>query len=77
MTVKQEAVLSSPKQSHGDVRRASSRCPPDSPSAAGTPQKRSLRKTASTLSPRREQGKGTLPLLLPDACCLQRVPNLA
>ena len=63
LTDKQEMeVPASPRQVNGDLSRTTSRQQPvELPSAASTPSKRSLRKTASALSPRKNTGK-RLPL---------------
>lgn len=47
----------SPKRGNMELSRCTSRNPPDSPGAAGTPHKRTMRKTASHLSPRKDQGE--------------------
>lgn len=58
LTDKQEVEVSASRQFNPDLGRISSRRHPvEAPSAASTPQKRSLRKTASALSPRKNTGK--------------------
>ena len=59
LTDKQEVdAPASPRQVNVDLSRTTSRQQPmELPSAASTPQKHSLRKTASALSPRKNAGK--------------------
>jgi len=47
----------SPKRGNTELSRSTSRNPSDSPGAAGTPHKRTMRRTASHLSPRKDQGE--------------------
>lgn len=47
----------SPTRGNMELSRCTSRNPPDSPGAAGNPHKRTMRKTASHLSPRKDQGE--------------------
>lgn len=56
-TQSKEGVPMSPKRSNLELSRSTSRNPPDSPGAAGTPHKRTMRRTASHLSPRKDQDK--------------------
>ena len=55
--IQQEGVPISPKKSNLELSRSTSRRPSDSPRAAGTPHKRTMRRTASHLSPRKDQGE--------------------
>ena len=50
----------SPKRGNMELSRSTSRNPPGSPGAAGTPHKRTMRRTASHLSPRKDQGERLL-----------------
>lgn len=50
----------SPKRGNIELSRSTSRQPPDSPGAAGTPHKRTMQRTASHLSPRKDQGEHLL-----------------
>lgn len=67
LTGEQEGGTAVPaKQVNVDLSRIPSRRHPvESPSAAGTPQKRLLRKTASAVSPRKNQGKSAVASALP------------
>ena len=61
-----------PRQVNVDLGRASLR---EGPSAGGTPQKRSLRKTASALSPRKNPGKSAQALRINGACFVSKRLN--
>ncbi|KAL0038138.1 hypothetical protein WJX79_004465 [Trebouxia sp. C0005] len=56
-TQSKEGVPMSPKRGNIELSRSTSRQPPDSPGAAGTPHKRTMQRTASHLSPRKDQDK--------------------
>lgn len=58
--IQQEGVPMSPKRGNLELSRSTSRNPPDSLGAAGTPHKRTMRRTASHLSPQKDQGERLL-----------------
>ncbi|KAL0023938.1 hypothetical protein WJX77_001873 [Trebouxia sp. C0004] len=56
-TESKDGLPMSPKRGNMELSRSTSRNPPDSPGAAGTPHKRTMQRTASHLSPRKDQDK--------------------